>query len=112
MALVSCATVSPLERSMQDVAAGLIGCGFFARKHLHAWGDLGRSGVRLVAVRDSDPAKAEAARALNVPCFHTAGRVTEDLRTCALLEAAYASPASGRRIRPASMGLGNEADAA
>lgn len=31
--------------------AGLIGCGFFARNHLHAWRDLGES-VELVAVCD------------------------------------------------------------
>lgn len=38
---------------------GLIGCGFFAQNHLHAWGDV--KGARLVAVCDRDRAKAEAA---------------------------------------------------
>ncbi|MHA1571669.1 MAG: Gfo/Idh/MocA family protein, partial [Alphaproteobacteria bacterium] len=37
----------------------LIGCGFFAQNHLHAWGDV--NGARLVAVCDQDRAKAEAA---------------------------------------------------
>jgi len=36
----------------------LIGCGFFARNHMRAWAGL--PGVRIVAVCDTDPAKAEA----------------------------------------------------
>lgn len=36
----------------------LIGCGFFARNHMQAWAGL--SGARIVAVCDTDPAKAEA----------------------------------------------------
>ncbi|MFO1055412.1 MAG: Gfo/Idh/MocA family oxidoreductase [Dongiaceae bacterium] len=40
--------------------AGLIGCGFFAQNHLHAWRDIPE--VELVAVCDSDRAKADAAR--------------------------------------------------
>lgn len=36
----------------------LIGCGFFARNHMLAWRDL--PGIRIVAVCDTDPAKAEA----------------------------------------------------
>jgi D-apiose dehydrogenase len=39
----------------------LIGCGFFAQNHLHAWQDLRVEGVDLVAVCDIDPAKAKAA---------------------------------------------------
>lgn len=39
---------------------GLIGCGFFAMNHLHAWRDL--AGVEIVALCDRDPARlAEAA---------------------------------------------------
>lgn len=41
----------------------LIGCGFFARNHLLAWGDV--RGARLVAVCDLDPARAAAAAALS-----------------------------------------------
>ena len=44
---------------MTNVA--LIGCGFFAANHLHAWRDLAADGANLVAVCDIDPAKAEAA---------------------------------------------------
>jgi predicted dehydrogenase len=46
---------------MKKSRLGLIGCGFFARNHLHAWKMIPE--VELVAVCDIDPAKAEAARA-------------------------------------------------
>ena len=36
----------------------LIGCGFFARNHMHGWADA--PGAEIVAVCDIDPAKAEA----------------------------------------------------
>ena len=36
----------------------LIGCGFFARNHMHAWAEI--DGVEIVAVCDRDPAKAQA----------------------------------------------------
>lgn len=36
----------------------LIGCGFFARNHMHAWAET--PGAAIVAVCDTDPAKAEA----------------------------------------------------
>jgi predicted dehydrogenase len=39
----------------------LIGCGFFAQNHLHAWREMKAQGVELVAVCDLDPAKAQAA---------------------------------------------------
>ena len=39
---------------------GVIGCGFFAGNHLHAWTDLAGSGADLVAVCDTDGGKAEA----------------------------------------------------
>ncbi len=52
--------------------AAVIGCGFFARNHLHAWRDLGAEGVELVAVCDLDQAKAgEAARVFGVPRHYT-----------------------------------------
>ena len=49
--------------------AAVIGCGFFAQNHLHAWRDLAAEGlVELVALCDLDPAKAAAAaRAFGVP---------------------------------------------
>ena len=40
---------------------GLIGCGFYAQNHLHAWRDLAHQGAELVAVCDRDEAKARAA---------------------------------------------------
>jgi predicted dehydrogenase len=47
---------------------GLIGCGFFAQNHLHAWRDLRAEGAELVAVCDLDPAKAAAAaEAFGIP---------------------------------------------
>ena len=44
-----------------ELRAAVIGCGFFAQNHLHAWRDIG--GVRLIAVCDSDLAKARQASA-------------------------------------------------
>lgn len=46
---------------VENIAVGLIGCGFYAQNHLHAWKDLAPEGVDLVAVCDIDPAKARAA---------------------------------------------------
>ncbi len=43
------------------IRAGVIGCGFFAQNHLHAWRDI--DDVELVAVCDLDRAKAETAAA-------------------------------------------------
>ena len=40
---------------------GLIGCGFYAQNHLHAWKDLASEGADLVAVCDRDERKARAA---------------------------------------------------
>lgn len=51
---------------------GLIGCGFFARNHLHAWRDLAHEGVELVAVCDLDEARAaKAAAEFGVPRHYT-----------------------------------------
>lgn len=54
---------------------GVIGCGFFARNHLHAWREL--PGVELAAVCDADAARARAAaREFAVPgCHAYAGRM-------------------------------------
>lgn len=40
---------------------GLIGCGFYAQNHLHAWRDLKAEGADLVALCDIDEAKAAQA---------------------------------------------------
>lgn len=45
----------------ERIALGMIGCGFFAQNHLHAWQDLKPEGVDIVAVCDVDPARAQAA---------------------------------------------------
>ena len=44
---------------MDRLRAGLIGCGFFAQNHLHAWRDI--EGVELAAVCDVDETKAARA---------------------------------------------------
>lgn len=43
---------------MNELRGGLIGCGFFARNHLHAWAEV--EGASLAAVCDPDLARAEA----------------------------------------------------
>lgn len=47
--------------SQAKLRAGVIGCGFFAQNHLHAWNSI--EGVELAAVCDRDPARAKAAAA-------------------------------------------------
>ncbi len=42
----------------ERIALGMIGCGFFAQNHLHAWQDLQSDGVDIVAVCDVDPERA------------------------------------------------------
>jgi len=46
---------------MERTALAVVGCGFFAQNHLHAWKDLEPKGVDVVAVCDVDEAKARAA---------------------------------------------------
>ena len=54
----------------REIRIAVIGCGFFAQNHLHAWQDLADDGARLVAVCDIDPAKAETAgRDFRVPHY-------------------------------------------
>ncbi|HEV8391726.1 MAG TPA: Gfo/Idh/MocA family oxidoreductase [Dongiaceae bacterium] len=45
---------------MERTALAVVGCGFFAQNHLHAWMDLAPKGVEIVAVCDIDEAKARA----------------------------------------------------
>ncbi|UDL88751.1 Gfo/Idh/MocA family oxidoreductase [Mesorhizobium sp. PAMC28654] len=52
------------------IRIGVIGCGFYAQNHLHAWKDLASEGAKLAAVCDVDPTKAETAgRAFGVPFY-------------------------------------------
>ncbi len=54
------------------IALGVIGCGFFAQNHLHAWDDLRAEGIEIAAVCDIDPAKAKAAaETFGVPRWFT-----------------------------------------
>lgn len=43
---------------MNELRGALIGCGYFARNHLHGWGEV--QGARIVAVCDLDLARARA----------------------------------------------------
>lgn len=55
----------------RGIRIGVIGCGFYAQNHLHAWKDLVGEGAVLAAVCDVDAGKAEdAGRTFGVP-FHT-----------------------------------------
>jgi predicted dehydrogenase len=62
-----------MEATMADrVGVAVIGCGFFAKNHLHAWQDLGQEGAELIAVCDIDAEKAKtAATEFNVPRWYT-----------------------------------------
>ena len=52
------------------IRIGVIGCGFYAQNHLHAWKELAAEGAVLAAVCDVDAGKAEAAgRAFGVPSY-------------------------------------------
>ena len=54
------------------IGVAVVGCGFFAQNHLHAWQDLKRDGVELIAVCDIDAAKAKAAaETFKVPRWYT-----------------------------------------
>ena len=45
----------------KTIRIGVVGCGFYAQNHLHAWRDLIPFGAALTAVCDVDPGKAKAA---------------------------------------------------
>jgi predicted dehydrogenase len=47
--------------NQKKIRIGLIGCGFYAQNHLHAWTDLRSEGAELVAVCDMDANKSRAA---------------------------------------------------
>ena len=55
--------IRDLEEFWGDVAnkVAVIGCGFYAQNHLHAWKDLAKRGAALVAVCDADSEKAKHA---------------------------------------------------
>ena len=45
---------------MAQIKVAVIGCGFYAQNHLHAWKDLEKKGASLVAVCDLNAEKAQA----------------------------------------------------
>ena len=62
----------PIDRAARKTSfrGALIGCGFFARNHMHGWADA--SGADIVALCDLDRAKAEEfARTFDVPAVYT-----------------------------------------
>ncbi len=57
---------------MERTALAVVGCGFFAQNHLHAWTDLASDGADVVAVCDIDEGKARAAAdKFGVPRWYT-----------------------------------------
>jgi D-apiose dehydrogenase len=64
----------------REVAVGVVGCGFYAQNHLHAWSSLVPEGAVLTAVCDRDPAKAKAAGAkFGVPHFTDMADMLDDI---------------------------------
>ena len=55
---------------MADLRGGLIGCGFFARNHLHAWRDVQGAEIAAVCDMDRDRAATRAAE-FDVPHVYT-----------------------------------------
>ena len=54
----------------KPIRVGVIGCGFYAQNHLHAWSELASEGAVLAAVCDIDRAKSETAgRVFGVPFY-------------------------------------------
>lgn len=65
----------------KTVAVGMVGCGFYAQNHLHAWADLKAEGAILSAVCDRDPARAEAAgERFGVPHFTDMGKMLDTVK--------------------------------
>lgn len=60
-------------RDTDILRIGLIGCGWCAPNHLHAWQHLAPQGAVLIGVADIDPEKARrTADKFNVPAFSDA----------------------------------------
>ncbi|WP_119274388.1 Gfo/Idh/MocA family protein [Taklimakanibacter deserti] len=65
----------------KEVAIGMVGCGFYAQNHLHAWSDLAPEGALLTAVCDRDPEKALAAGTrFGVPHFTDMARMLDEVK--------------------------------
>lgn len=58
----------------------MVGCGFYALNHLHAWKHLHSKGANLVAVCDLDPVKAQAAgKRFDVPWFADTDKMLDSI---------------------------------
>jgi len=69
------------EPDASPIRVGLIGCGFYAQNHLHAWRDLATENVTFVAVCDRDEQKASAAgEKFGVPWFTDARAMLEAVK--------------------------------
>jgi D-apiose dehydrogenase len=65
----------------REVAIGMVGCGFYAQNHLHAWSDLAPEGALLTAVCDRDLEKAQAAGSrFGVPHFTDMARMLDEVK--------------------------------
>jgi len=65
----------------KSVAIGVVGCGFYAQNHLHAWADLKGEGAILAGVCDRDATKAEAAgKKFDVPHFTDMGKMLDSTK--------------------------------
>jgi len=65
----------------KEVAIGMVGCGFYAQNHLHAWSDLAPEGALLAAVCDRDREKAQAAGSrFGVPHFTDMARMLDEVK--------------------------------
>jgi D-apiose dehydrogenase len=64
---------------MRTYRGAVIGCGFFAQRHLHAWREIDRANI--VAVCDIDPQRAQAAAELmgNIPYFLDARQMLDSV---------------------------------
>jgi predicted dehydrogenase len=64
--------------TLKMTRVAMVGCGFYAQNHLHAWSDLRDRGAELVAVCDLEATKAEAAgRKFGAPCFTDVDRMLD-----------------------------------
>ena len=84
----------------------MIGCGFYAQNHLHAWNDLQSQGAELVAVCDLDPQKAKSAgKKFRAACYTDVDEMLNsqsidivDIATQMRSHRALAAKAAERRI--------------
>lgn len=65
----------------QKLRIAVVGCGYFAQNHLHAWRQLAGAGAELAAVCDTDQTRAaSAAKAFDVPAFSSVDEMLDIVR--------------------------------